>query len=230
MVWLYLLGISAGLFTVFMLEFARGMAPAPSMHPTSPAVKLALAGAGWLGCLRVPAVCRISRMGAHLKLASAILLAGTSAALALPVGDSICEGVAIVSGQQHAITAGLVRRGARLDQINAQLLRASPGSKVELCAGTNDAMAPDGLNDFEAKVDRTLAIIKERKLRVVWAGPVVARAPWDYRSAAVDAILQRKLEGSGVRYVSIRATTIRDAGDGVHPHMGGYLRLWRLIK
>lgn len=109
-------------------------------------------------------------------------------------------------------------------------LEALPsGASVVFCAGTNDAAVRS--RGFRYSVAAVLSIVRAKKLRMTWIGPVRTKRPWDRHSDEIDTYLALQLARAGVRYVSLRAIKFKRselAGDGIHFTPKGYRRIAKL--
>lgn len=140
------------------------------------------------------------------------------------IGDSICEGIAYVRP-----APGYVRRGAMIYDLIGWLDALPEGSPVIFCAGTNDAAAR--IRGVRYSVEAVISIVRAKKLRMTWIGPVRTTRPWDRHSDEIGTYLALHLAHLGVRYVSLRAIKFERselAGDGIHFTPKGYRRIAKL--
>lgn len=168
--------------------------------------------------------------GGLLMLASMVILiwpVARAKADAAPyvIGDSICEGVMIVSG-----APGYARRGARTASLRSWLYALPRGSKVAFCSGTNDAVF--ALVGFDTAVEEIVTAAKKKNLKLIWVGPVRSDHAWDRYSDKADTHLALRLSVAGVQYVSLRAIKFERADlarDGVHFSPRGYRRIASMV-
>jgi hypothetical protein len=142
------------------------------------------------------------------------------------IGDSIGVGVGWASKlPSRAKISVSIQSGAVLEQLR----QAQRGDTVFMSLGTNDAVG--GALDVKARVDAIVKTAEAQGIDLVWIGPPCVFKSWDDSSKKLDAILADELQGTSVKYVSMRGDGICDhsvrAGDGVHFSMEGYSRLWQ---
>jgi hypothetical protein len=174
----------------------------------------------------------VGRMGRFSYLvAGALFSALPSVAVAgsYVLGDSIGDGVAIVSGQQDLAQIGIHIRGPKA---LAQIAQTPAGATAFIFLGTNDAES--SLKNIDKSIDDIVAAAARRRLDLTWLGPHCVRKPWDARARELDGLLRSRLAATSIRYVSMRDARICSGvfhePDGVHLTMKGYRYMWEIAR
>lgn len=153
---------------------------------------------------------------------------GPAAAKVVIIGDSLGEGVGMVSHQ-----TSLAQRSVQIKSAAAmsQLARAPAGALAVVVLGTNDAVG--NLSGVDRAIDRFLATAEEKNIRLVWVGPPCVTRKWERSVVVLDQMLAKKMTGRGT-YISLADASYCSnhlrAGDGVHFTMAGYQQIWSLVE
>jgi hypothetical protein len=140
-------------------------------------------------------------------------------------GDSLGVGIAMASGfENRAANSVSIRAGSAVEQLR----KVRPGSTVFMSLGTNDAVG--SIKGLEKGIDLIVKTAETSRLKLIWIGPPCVIKPWDKNAAELDGILKQRLAGSGVKYVSMRDSSLCSPSirgkDGVHFNMEGYRNIW----
>jgi hypothetical protein len=156
-------------------------------------------------------------------------LCGPGYAGGLIIGDSLGMGVAMVSGLPRLARLSVPIRGTRaISQIN----QVPAGSTAFMSLGTNDAVG--SIKGLDKHIDNIAHAARNRGVALVWIGPPCVKKDWNTRSRQLDQILQSRLSGTSVRYVSMHDSAFCNggfhAGDGVHLNGKGYALMWNRAR
>jgi hypothetical protein len=160
---------------------------------------------------------------------AALAMPSAANAAAYVLGDSIGEGVAIVSGLKGLAHISVHIRGPKA---LAQISETPAGSTVFIVLGTNDA---DGsIKNIEKSIDDVVAAAARKQLTMYWIGPHCVRAKFDQRARELDEILRERLASTTVKYISMRDPKLCSGNfyepDGVHLTMSGYRVMWEKAR